>query len=560
LTLEYKIQGIQLRASPSLLSVPKGIAGSILVELVNGGSTNSATGASPNGAFIEAILRGPAFPARKIIGKVHEPLLLPPIPLVGDYELNDIKLVDAVTGETKFEAVPNRVPVHVFDEVLVSRVTSRPLTLDEIKDRGIFIDEANFRAVEFEVGFVLDGKQIPVKFPVIAPSFQQSTEIIPAAELEKKLAEATILNQQIAGTVELPKELEQSKLNIQIQGINFQRAEVNDQDLQLQIPPIPALMIIPGNIGFLNQFFSVQIFTENAAPAGSSLSVNNLKATLLLPAGPDQIPASSFDNPGDDPLRFARAGANKIVEPTQAVVRPGPDGKTGTSDDILRLQPGESGQGEFLVEGLQEGLHVMNLDLTADLEGLAAGIVKIKGKDAGSVLVRNPKFSLAFTHPRTIRTEEPYEASVTVLNTSSSPANLVQVTLPATALSGGVLQSDETVQLGTILPGESATATFRIKAQRTGSISFSNLTTSDESTQGRFRLTMGIDERNVVLSPDTLVMPDFVNALPTNLVAAANRVLGQALSVATAGQLPPGVQNVAKSIITAKGNAPKGKG
>src|SRR3954462_13703950 len=235
-SLDYKILGTRLEVSPAALSVPKGIAGSISVQLKGGGNAG-------DGAFIEATLRGPAFPARKIIAQVNAPLVLPPIPLVGDYELNDIKLVDAVTGETRLEAAPNRVPVHVFDEVLVSRVTSRPLTLDEIKDRGIFIDEANFRAVEFEVGFVLDGKQIPVKFPVVAPSFRQSTEIIPAAELEKKLAEATVLNQQIAGTVELPKELEQSKLNIQIQGINFQRAEVDDQDLQLQIPPIPALMI-----------------------------------------------------------------------------------------------------------------------------------------------------------------------------------------------------------------------------------------------------------------------------------------------------------------------------
>ena len=40
-------------------------------------------------------------------------------------------------------------------------------------------------------------------------------------------------------------------------------------------------------------------------------------------------------------------------------------------------------------------------------------------------------------------------------------------------------------------------------------------------------------------------MPDYVNDLPPDLVAAANRVLGQALSVATAGQLPPGVQRSA---------------
>ena len=238
------------------------------------------------------------------------------------------------------------------------------------------------------------------------------------------------------------------------------------------------------------------------------------------------------------------------MQPTQNVVRPGPDGKTGTPDDILRLQPEESGTGEFLVEGLQEGLHVMNVELAADLEGLAAGVVKIKGKAAGSVLVRNPKFSLAFSHPRTVRAGETYDATVTVLNTSASPANLVRVSLRSTSISGGVLMSGETVELGTLLPGQSATATFRVLSQRTGSVSFSNLTTSDDSTQGRFNLSMGIDERGVVLSPDTLAMPHYVSALPSNLVAAASRMLGQALSAATAGQLPPGILSVPKSIIT----------
>ena len=551
-SLEYRIVGTALRVNPVALSVPKGIAGSVLVQLLTGADTNSAGGSSllSSGTFVEATLRGPSFPARRIVGQVNQPLLLPALNLVGDYQLDRIRLVDSTTGETRMDANPSSVPVHVFDEVLISRVTSRPLTLQEIQDKGIVIDQANFRAVEFEVGFVLDGKSIPVRFPVIAPTFNASTEIIPQAELEAKLAEAKLLNQQIAGTVELPPELEQSQLNIQIQGINFQPAEVGSSDLKLSIPPIPALMVIPGNIGFLNQFFSVQIFTENGAPQNSGLSVNNIQAQLTLPAGPDHLASTNYNQPGDDPLRFARVGPNKIIAPVQPVARPGTDGQIGTADDVTRLTPGESGQGEFLVEGLQEGLHVMEIDLTADLEGLAAGVVKVKGKAAGSVLVRNPKFSVAFTHPRTVRADEPYDASVTILNTSISPANLVRVSLPSTALSGGVLRSPETVELGTIMPGQSATATFRIRPQRTGSVSFSNLTTSDESTEGRFRFSMGIDERGVVLSPDTLAVPDFVNSLPTNLVQAANRVLGQALSVATAGQLPPGVLSIPKSIIT----------
>src|SRR5437867_3986301 len=135
-TLEYKISGTALRVTPGTLAVPKGIPGSILIELVSGGSTNgTSASALAEGAFVEATLRGPAFPARRVIGQVNTPLLLPLLPLVGDYELNDIKLVDAATGATRMEGTPNRVPIHIFDEVLISRVTSRPLTLDEIKEK-----------------------------------------------------------------------------------------------------------------------------------------------------------------------------------------------------------------------------------------------------------------------------------------------------------------------------------------------------------------------------------------------------------------------------------------
>ncbi len=50
----------------------------------------------------------------------------------------------------------------------------------------------------------------------------------------------------------------------------------------------------------------------------------------------------------------------------------------------------------------------MDVVLRGDLDGLAAGVVQVEGRAAGSVLVRNPNFSLAFSHPRTIRSGEPY--------------------------------------------------------------------------------------------------------------------------------------------------------
>jgi hypothetical protein len=101
--------------------------------------------------------------------------------------------------------------------------------------------------------------------------------IIPQTEIEKRLVEAQRINQDIASSenFQLPDELKAADLNLQIKGCNFEVAEVLERDLRLGIPPIPALMVIPGNIGYLNQFFSVQIFTENASPSGSSLSVFN---------------------------------------------------------------------------------------------------------------------------------------------------------------------------------------------------------------------------------------------------------------------------------------------
>lgn len=539
-TLEYRITGSVMRVSPAVLSVPKGIAGSVAVEIVGDAAT-------VRDAFVSATLRGPSFAAREIFAAPGQPLVLPPLNVVGDYQLDNVRLVDSATQATRLEGSPSSVPVHVFDEVLVSKVTSRPLTGDEIKEKGIFIDEQNFRVTEFEVGFVLDGQTIPVRLPVVSPRANQTTEIIPAAELEERLRTAQQVNQDLAARLQLPEAVKVA--SIELQPVNFQFTEETEEGLGLSIPPIPALLVIPGNIGFLNQFFSVQVFTENAAPAGSGLSVLNVRAELVLPPGPDRIPSTDFSQPGDDPLRFARIGAGQQIRPSQPIVRPGADGKLGTPDDIGRLTPGEGGQAEFLVEGLQEGLHVMNLQLTADLEGLAAGVIRINGRAAGSVLVRNPKFSLAFTHPRTVRTQEPYEASITILNTGSGVANFVRVTLPAAALSGAALESDATVELGTILPGHSATARWKLRAQRTGQITFSNLTFGEDATAGRFNLTMGIDERGVALSPDSLGFPDDVALLPGRVRNAADRVLGQALSAATAPLLPVGVLPVAKTHV-----------
>jgi hypothetical protein len=407
-SFEHHVVGVRLRVSPEDLYIPKSIPGSLAVDLVTG------EGARPidveNLALhthVEAVLRGPAFPAYRLLGLPNEPLILPPLALVGEYQIDDIRLVDSATGDVRMMASPSRVSVHVFPEVLVSHVTSRPLSIDELQQRGIRIDASSFTAVEFVASFVIEGKTIPVRFPVVTPKFKPSTEIIPAAELEDRRVFAENMNRDIARALALPEELDLPGLNIQIEGLNFQKIAGGDDGKERDLPSIPGLLVIPGNIGFLNQYFSVQLFTSNAAPPGSNISVHTIRASIQLPTG--EGPSAE-----DDPVALARLedGTTTSVLP---VASPGPDGLPGTSDDQGRLLPGQTGQAEFLVEGRKTGLHLLEITLDAILDGFAAGEVSIRGRAVGSVLIRNPTFSLSFAHPNTIRTGEPYTASLTAM-------------------------------------------------------------------------------------------------------------------------------------------------
>ena len=105
-TLEYEVTGQQLQVTPAALAIPKGIPGSFLASVRTGGGESEASG-----AFIEATLRGPSFPARRIVGAPNEPILLPPLNLVGDYSLDNIRLVDSASSEVLLEGTPASVPI-----------------------------------------------------------------------------------------------------------------------------------------------------------------------------------------------------------------------------------------------------------------------------------------------------------------------------------------------------------------------------------------------------------------------------------------------------------------
>ena len=228
------------------------------------------------------------------------------------------------------------------------------------------------------------------------------------------------------------------------------------------VPPIPGVIVIPGDIGFLNQFFSVLLMVSNAAPDGSGLVLSDLRASLVLPAGKDTVVGSI-----DDPLAMAQTGAGPTSH-FSPITQPGPDAKVGTADDILSVGPGETANAEFLVEGRREGSHVVEMAIEGTLNGLPVGPVAITGRAAGAVLVRNPTYTLTFIHPDRVAAGEPYTLDVAVTNTSESPANFVSVNLFARNISGATLVGEASKDIEFIAPGDSATVTFDLVSHVSG--------------------------------------------------------------------------------------------
>ena len=528
---------VALQASPAQQTVPKNTATAVNVALTQPPGTGTAL--VPTDALLFAQLRGPAFGSPiPLTARPNEPLAIPPLALTGLYVLDNIRLVSA--GRTLLQAVPDAVTIEVIDKVLVSQVTSRPLTAQEIKDKGILVDQTNFKVANFTAAFGVEGRRVSIDFPMVLPTQRgaRAPAAVPALTLPPL--------QQTTATVS-SAQLPQLQLALQVPNVSVSGLllRVEDQELEdrFLIPSIPAAIIIPGNIAFLNQFFSVLLMVSNVAPGQSNLVVRDIRAEIVLPAGKDTVPDTS-----DDPLRMAVVGTPPAPQPRiQPVAQPGPDGKLGTPDDLLFVAPGQSGDAEFLVEGRLEGTHQVQIKISGTLDGLPIGPVRISGSANGVVEVRNPTFALTLSHPATVTAGEEYDFNVIVTNTSQTPANFVNLSLLPRSISGAVLLSNETVSIETIVAGDSATATFRLLAQQTGTVTSTSF--SAEGIPGKFELTTAVGALGIPMSPNTLVLPPAADALPKALRDAAVGLLGQAFALATSPVTPSGLIAITQQIV-----------
>jgi hypothetical protein len=483
----------------------------------------------PSGAVVKAQLSGPSFgsDAVPISGAPNAGLTLPVFAAAGTHEIRNVRLEDAAGNVliARDPALPT-IAIEVIDKLLVTQVTSRELSLEEIREKGIVIDQDNFTALNFVVGLTLGSERVTIELPVVVPTTDAAL-----ARLEPPRFPVLGSTAEQLRKINIP--------NFSLSGFRLRVPPEEEAVDRRLIPPVDGVIIIPGSIGFLHQFFSVIVQATNAGPEGSGLVVRDTRATIDLPEGEDEIRPS-----GDDPLRVAETQAGTFEQL--------PLVDTTGSDDIA---PQATHAAEFLVEGLREGTHAMRFDLGGQLFVPALGrSVAVEGAAVGVVQVRNPTFNVVLAHPDTVREGEEYSLFATVTNTSARAANLFRLELPARSLSGASLApGQEPVRtLETLAAGDSQSFEFRMIARTTGQVTGTAFV-ADEGVSGSFVLTHGVGDAGIPLSPDTLVLPQTVAFLPDepDLVFAAVRTLGMAYSVATApaGALSPDIARVSRDHV-----------
>src|SRR6266581_3058307 len=363
-SLDLRIGGIQATVTPAQPVIPKNIASGVQVVVTQNGQQMSA-------AAIAQYLGGPF----QIVGEYSGPGLtqtvdvpqtpptanslivnLPAVTTAGNYTLSNLRFV--VDKASVFDVTPSTTTVKVIDQVLVTSVQTTTLTADEIQAMGVVLDSSSYTGFQFTVGLQLSSQVVNISFPVV---FDQKGVPVPQPLAAPPAA-------SIAGVTVIPVLLQAADGGGSGGG--------GGGGGGLGGAKIPSVIVIPGNVGYLKQFFSAQLYVSNGSPAGSNLMVDNITGTITLPAPADGV---STDAPLS--LPSLKSGAQSA---TLNVLAPDPGG----TPSVATLNPGDTGQAQWTIRGDKEGYYTIGFNIGATLEGLPTGAVNLTGTATGGVLVR----------------------------------------------------------------------------------------------------------------------------------------------------------------------------
>ncbi len=165
---------------------------------------------------------------------------------------------------------PGSVVVKVIDQILVTSVKTRPLTVDEIKPEGHRPRQRRLPRVRVHARPELESKPVNFTFPVV---FDRQGVVVPQPLMPPPAPDRS--------GVSLPP----LPLIVAMLLEAESRRRWRDSKVPLTTPDgepirIPSVLVIPGNVGYLKQFFSAQLFVANGAPVGSNLVVRDVLGTI----------------------------------------------------------------------------------------------------------------------------------------------------------------------------------------------------------------------------------------------------------------------------------------
>jgi hypothetical protein len=105
-------------------------------------------------------------------------LPVPPLLTVGNYVVDHLRLERCTGGDACatstliISAEPALATLDVIDRAIVTSVSTQPLSLEELQDRGIVLDSTNFSAYQFTFGIGTDSPPVPITFAVAFPKDQ----------------------------------------------------------------------------------------------------------------------------------------------------------------------------------------------------------------------------------------------------------------------------------------------------------------------------------------------------------------------------------------------------
>jgi hypothetical protein len=504
------IAGARLTVSPESQTVPFDTPTEVLTQL---SGFDAAHGTVPPNLLVVGDFTGPQISGVLTLSTTPgQPFQIPRLQTEGIYQLDNIRLMQ---GGTLLGYSQPRSAALTVTQVLITRVTSRALTADEIRGYGIVVTGSNRQAYEFTFAFaVAGGNTVNYSVPVVYN--QTASSFTPLPLYQAPGQDNGGVHPRFA-----PPRMAPFKLDLAEPGPGIGMAGgcmdyETDCESQASLP-IPGVILFPADVSLLHQFFSVILMVQNGAPAGDPLVLRDLSARVTLPPG----------------LRQASTRPPTPLGVPVPIRVPGPDGILGTADDITFLVAQASGQAEVLTEGIEQGTHIVQFDIAGVVDGLPGGKLRaITGHAQGAVVVRDPTLNVTVTHPEVVRTDEQYQLLLTVTNTGNSPANQLTLRLPPDKLAGVQVVGDSSKTID-LLPGDSQLVEFTLLSKLTGRVVADAVRNSSQITP-TFDLSVGVGEKGIPLSPNAIILPDAAASLPPDLLRAGLNLLGLGYSLATA--------------------------